>query len=482
MKKEKQAADQKPKKNKRFEKYKLADSKWALLQSTKDVPALKEFATEFADTIFASLAVARLNELFLEMNKSKARESDTEKAARLAWNAIKNSNDTAVLGYFVKRYEKSAPAKLAKQRIAYLAEKADSQHNDTLNTDNVRIEWNKTKFRGDLYEINRFYQRHKNTEYGNLAKLEIAQLEWDKIKNSGSRIEFRNFFNKHKNTTLGNLAQIKYNRLTKFDTENRARQKNSRIALKTDNEKDQDSIRIEWNKLKFRGNKSKIRDFSRKHKNTPYGEIAKVEIDRIEWNNIKNSNSKYIFLRFSNEHPNSLHGNLAIIEYNRLSKIENKNARSIKKVGSSKPVNIAHVGRWYAFHRDTKSGKTCFIGATPAKGGVTKDVYIQSWLSNDNGDTYHRIGVEIKKKYLPVSKHSWTIGGNTFDFYIQNNWAHLRNKSTERRIVEAMKPKSQFTTQTTLKNGKIIVDRYKLNGVTATLKKIDAACPVSFQQ
>ena len=108
-----------------------------------------------------------------------------------------------------------------------------------------------------------------------------------------------------------------------------------------------------------------------------------------------------------------------------------------------------------------------------------RTLFISNWLKRGQDDVVHEPSVKIAKNRLPVSKITLEVGGTVYHFRVNENFAFPKSKFEHTKIIAAMKAKRRVIVRTTAKNGKTYIDRFSLNGVTATLKRVDRACPAN---
>ena len=127
---DKQKAISEPGVNNRLAKLKEAERKWVLLKSSKDIGALKQFATDYSDTAFRTIAQSRIDLLgelaLLEATKKQPSNIDLSfrekrnRSAGIRWGQLKYSQNIQLLSDFAKGYPESGYANIAKLRIEEL--------------------------------------------------------------------------------------------------------------------------------------------------------------------------------------------------------------------------------------------------------------------------------------------------------------------------------------------------------------------------
>lgn len=388
----------------RFAKLKKADAGWKLLNSGKDIKALKKFAEDYSDTAFAALANGRIEQLSTKKDSSDIIAADrvaTVQAARSAldseaekqWSTLSQSKSIPALQIFASKFSSTTYAAFANKRIVVLKPK-----------------------------------NNKNS-IGTLASQ--AETQWKYLRDSKSIPALQVFASKFSSTSFAVFANLRI-----ADLQSNYKKQNSIASLESQAKK-------QWETLYKSRSIPALQIFASKFATTSYAAIAQSRIFSL--------------------------------------KSENKPTRTIKKVGSTKQVKLATIGKWHSFHYDTNGGKSCYTATRPTNGNTNaaRTLFISNWLKRGQDDVVHEPSINFAKNRLPVSKITLEIDGIVYNFRVNEGYAYPMSKFEHTKIIAAMKAKRQVFVRTTAKNGKTYVDRFSLNGVTASIKRIDRACPTN---
>ncbi len=107
-----------------------AAAAWSAVKDTSSVAVLKTFADRYAESFYADLARARIAELEAQAStdapEPEAPATGAEEAARLAWDAVKDTSSVSILTTFAARYSDSFYAELALARVSELEAEAEA--------------------------------------------------------------------------------------------------------------------------------------------------------------------------------------------------------------------------------------------------------------------------------------------------------------------------------------------------------------------
>ena len=300
----------------RFAKLKKADASWKLLKGSNDVKALTKFVEEFSDTAFAALATGRI-ELLAAKTAAKAASiasstqlnDENTPAAAAQWAALENSENITALRNFITRFPNTPQANKAGKRI----EDVEVARNQI-----AFSRWKQLENSTSQFALKRFIQQFPTSGFSRLATDRLKKLqstsivtaleneaayEWERISSSTSIYALQKFATKFPSTNYAGLA-------------------NKRIVMLRDNNKSPTAFarlerdaQLRWTKLYNSKSIPELQIFASKYSSTSFASFAQSRIFSL--------------------------------------KSGNKPTRTIKKVGSTKRVKLATIGRWHSFHYDT---------------------------------------------------------------------------------------------------------------------------------
>jgi hypothetical protein len=147
------------------------------------------------------------------------------------------------------------------------------------------------------------------------------------------------------------------------------------------------------------------------------------------------------------------------------------------------PTLLGSFKDWTAFQATASGGRTCYALSQPKSSEPKKakrdPVYflVSDWPSR-------RVKAEPEVvpgyEYKADSSVTAAVGSDKFEFFTKNEdgggSAWVKDASDESRLVEAMKRGSDMVVTGVSKRGTTTTDTYSLNGLTAALDKVHAAC------
>ena len=186
---EKQKAISEPGINNRLAKLKEAERKWALLKTSKDLGALKQFATDYSDTAFRSVAQSRIELLgelaLLEETKKQASKNNLNSGeARIQsaidqWKQLKTSRNLKDLSDFAEKYPELVYANLAIARVEELRNAIKKRQvieaQKKLDDEAIRA-WAGLKNSLNEQKLRAFLRKFSTTRFETLANNRLAYL------------------------------------------------------------------------------------------------------------------------------------------------------------------------------------------------------------------------------------------------------------------------------------------------------------------
>jgi invasion protein IalB len=146
---------------------------------------------------------------------------------------------------------------------------------------------------------------------------------------------------------------------------------------------------------------------------------------------------------------------------------------------TQEPTPLGESGDWAAYSYETAGGKVCYVVSQPK----------ESQPKNAKRDPVfflitHRPGQKVRNEVstiigYPFKKESLVkiaVDEKNFDLFTNGDgaWADTSNK--DKQIVQTMKKGKTLSVKGTSLRGTQTTDTYSLEGLSAALEKIDAAC------
>lgn len=153
---------------------------------------------------------------------------------------------------------------------------------------------------------------------------------------------------------------------------------------------------------------------------------------------------------------------------------------------AAEPKLLGKFKQWNAYVYGSGAGRICYVMSEPTKMAPRNanrgDVFVMLThrpSQNVRNEISTRAGYIYDSKSRPFVK----IGDKKFQMFTGvkdggevAHWAWLEATGDEARMVKSMRAGSSMTIKGTSKRGTLTTDTYSLSGVTAALKRIDAAC------
>jgi hypothetical protein len=146
---------------------------------------------------------------------------------------------------------------------------------------------------------------------------------------------------------------------------------------------------------------------------------------------------------------------------------------------SQTTTQIAAHRDWSVYVHDASDGKVCFAATAP-KDSTPRDVnrgpvylYVTNW---EKDGIKNEISVKIGYPFQEDSTPTVSVGDTTFQMFVREDNAFLRDPEDERRLVAAMKAGATMSVRGTSARGTVTTDNFSLFGVTAAIDEADSAC------
>ncbi len=148
-------------------------------------------------------------------------------------------------------------------------------------------------------------------------------------------------------------------------------------------------------------------------------------------------------------------------------------------MATAEPQSLGQFGDWSAFKNISGKTLTCFILSRPTSKKPEKV---------DHGDNYfmvsqwprekihNQISISSGYAYKKGSITSVTIGTEKFNLFTKGKGAWAEHRSTENRMVKAMKLGSVMKVNSVSARGTRTSYTYSLKGVTAALQQLNKEC------
>ena len=146
---------------------------------------------------------------------------------------------------------------------------------------------------------------------------------------------------------------------------------------------------------------------------------------------------------------------------------------------AEEPKILGSYKAWDAY-KLTRDGNTiCYVVSQPTdsqpKNVKRGDIFfiVSNWANlNIKGQPSVVTGYTYRDGSTTTAK----IGSEKFNFFTQGDGAWMRESSTEKKILGAMKRGTSMIVTGTSSRGTLTTDRYSLAGVSAALDKINQVC------
>ncbi len=155
-------------------------------------------------------------------------------------------------------------------------------------------------------------------------------------------------------------------------------------------------------------------------------------------------------------------------------------AASVLPALAQTTTQIAAHRDWSVYVHEASDGKVCFAATAP-KDSAPRDVnrgpiylYVTNWLKDG---IKNEVSVKIGYTFQEDSTPTISVGDTSFQMFVREDKAFLRDPEDERRLVAAMKAGATMSVKGTSTRGTETTDNYSLFGVTAAIDEADRACP-----
>lgn len=150
--------------------------------------------------------------------------------------------------------------------------------------------------------------------------------------------------------------------------------------------------------------------------------------------------------------------------------------------GSAEAQSVRLLGDyrdWSAYTTSEGAGKLCFVLSKPKDVRPTPDGYEESYLY-----LTHRPGESVRNEFNfvagyplgPGTSASVSIGGQSFDLFVEADAAWLDNPALSDDVAGSMRAGSTMTIEGINAQGVKIIQTFSLSGVTAASRAIDREC------
>lgn len=146
----------------------------------------------------------------------------------------------------------------------------------------------------------------------------------------------------------------------------------------------------------------------------------------------------------------------------------------------AKPAELGNFGAWRAYTYKAADTQVCYVVAEPASSKSSRKVkrdpvfFIVTHMPGRkiNGEISTIIGYPFKEQ----STVDVAIDKADFKLFTKGDGAWAESSDVEKQIVAAMKGGKDLIVKGTSWKGTETTDRYSLNGISAAMDKINAAC------
>lgn len=146
----------------------------------------------------------------------------------------------------------------------------------------------------------------------------------------------------------------------------------------------------------------------------------------------------------------------------------------------AKPAELGNFGAWRAYTYKAADTQVCYVVAEPASSKATRKVkrdpvfFIVTNMPGRkiSGEVSTIIGYPFKEQ----STVDIQVDKVAFKLFTKGDGAWAESSEMEKKIVAAMKNGKDLTVKGTSWKGTQTTDRYSLNGISAAMDKINAAC------
>jgi invasion protein IalB len=144
------------------------------------------------------------------------------------------------------------------------------------------------------------------------------------------------------------------------------------------------------------------------------------------------------------------------------------------------PTPLGNFGAWTAYAYKASDTKVCYVVAEPASSKSTRKVkrdpvfFIVTHMPGRKvtGEVSTIIGYPFKEQ----STVDVMVDKVAFKLFTKGDGAWAESSDMEKKIVAAMKGGKDLIVKGTSWKGTETTDRYSLNGISAAMDKINAAC------
>lgn len=134
---------------------------------------------------------------------------------------------------------------------------------------------------------------------------------------------------------------------------------------------------------------------------------------------------------------------------------------------------------WSSYSANETGGKLCFVLSKPQDVRPSPSGYTQSYLY-----LTHRPAQGIRNEFNFVAGYDLaperaprvTIGGRSFDLFVDAGAAWLDNTTLSNDVAGSMRAGSSMTVSVTAADGTEVTETFSLSGVTAASRAIDREC------
>lgn len=146
----------------------------------------------------------------------------------------------------------------------------------------------------------------------------------------------------------------------------------------------------------------------------------------------------------------------------------------------AEPTQLGNFGAWTAYTYKAADTKVCYVVAQPSDSKSTRKVkrdpvfFIVTNMPGRkiSGEVSTIIGYPFKEQ----STVDIQVDKVAFKLFTKGDGAWAESSEMEKKIVAAMKNGKDLTVKGTSWKGTQTTDRYSLNGISAAMDKINAAC------
>jgi outer membrane protein assembly factor BamD (BamD/ComL family) len=282
-----------------------AAAAWNGVKNSSNPADVQNFIRRFPESTLALKdATERLGTLDRGAKERVARAQAEVAAARAAWDRIKDTNDTAVVQDFIKRYA-NMPTALndAKQYLDVLDKRNKEREAKARMEAEAAQAWNRIQSSTDQAELRNFIKRypdaavtltdaaprlaaleHEAADRAEKARAEAAAVRaaWELVKGSNDLAELRDYINKYPDSPFSTRdAKARIDLLERQAKEREAKEK-AEAAAREAKEKAEAEMREAWDATRDSRDPSELRAFIRRYPSSPFVTDANQSIAALE--------------------------------------------------------------------------------------------------------------------------------------------------------------------------------------------------------